>query len=82
MANGCYREFILESINFIRNKNKKLRTKSIFNYVKTKTGECNLDLLKSSLEAPLDDKIVEDRSRKNDKSSESYYIVDKKNRRR
>ena len=82
MANGCYREFILESINFIRNKNKKLTTKSIFNYVKTKTGECNLDLLKSLLEAPLDDKIVEDRSRKNDKSSESYYIVDKKNRRR
>ena len=50
MADGCYKEFIIESINFICNKDKKPTTKSIFNYVKTKTGECDLDLLKSSLE--------------------------------
>ena len=50
MADGCYKEFIIESINFICNKDKKPTTKSIFNYVKTKMGECDLDLLKSSLE--------------------------------
>ena len=71
MADGCYKEFIIESINFIRNKDKKPTTESIFNYVKTKTGECDLDLLKSSLEALLDDKIIENRPRKNDRSGES-----------
>ena len=75
MADGCYKEFIIESINFIRNKDKKPTTESIFNYVKTKTGECNLDLLKSSPEILLDDKTIENRPRKNDKSGESYYIV-------
>ena len=79
MADGCYEEFIVESINFIRNKDKKPTTESIFNYVKTKTGECDLDLLKSSLETLLDDKIIENRPRKNDKSGESYYIVDNEN---
>ena len=79
MAYGCYKEFIIESINFIRNKDKKLTTESIFNYVKTKTGECDLDLLKSSLETLLDDKIIVYRHRKNDKSRESYYILDTEN---
>ena len=72
MADEYYKEFIIESINFIRNKDKKPATESIFNYVKTKTGECGLDLLKSSLETLLDDKIIENRPRKNDKSGESY----------
>ena len=44
MPDGCYKEFIMESINFIRNKDKKPTTESIFNDVKTKTGERNLDL--------------------------------------
>ena len=79
MADGCYKEFIIESINFIRNKNKKPTTESIFNYVKRKTGECDLDLLKSSLETPLGDKIIENRPRKNDRSGESYYIVANEN---
>ena len=77
MADGCYEEFIIESINFIRNKDRKATTESIFNYVKTKTGECDLDLLKSLLETLLDDKIIENRPRKNGKSGESYYILDK-----
>ena len=71
MADGCYNEFIIESINYIRNKDKKTTTESIVNYVKTKTGECDLNLLKSSLETLLDDKIIENRPRKNDKSGES-----------
>ena len=79
MADGCYKEFIIESINFIRNKDKKPTTESIFNYVKTKTGVCDLDLLKSSLETLLDDKIIENRPSKNNKSGESYCIVDNEN---
>ena len=79
MADGCYKEFIIESINFIRNKDKKPTTESIFNYVTTKTGECDLDLLKSSLETLLDNKIIVYRPRKNDKSCESYYILDNEN---
>ena len=79
MADGCYKEFIIESINFIRNKDKKPTTESIFNYVKTKTGVCDLDLLKSSLETLLDDKIIENRPSKNDKSGELYCIVDNEN---
>ena len=39
-------KLIIESINFVRNKDKKPTAESIFNYVKTKTGECDLDLLK------------------------------------
>ena len=79
MEDGCYKEFIIESIKFIRNRNKKPTKESIFNYVKTKTGECDLDLLKSSLETLLDEKIIVNRPRKNDKSGESYYIVDNEN---
>ena len=71
---------IIESINVMWNKDKKPTIESIFNYVKTKTGECDLDLLKSSLETLLDDKIIENRPRKNDKSGKSYYIVDNENR--
>ena len=71
--------FIIESINFIRSKDKKPTTESIFNYIKTKTGERDLDLSKSSLETLLDDKIIENRPRKNDKSGGSYYTVDNKN---
>ena len=54
MAAGFYNEFIIESINFMRKKDMPT-TESIFNYVKTKTGERDLDLLKSSLETLLDD---------------------------
>ena len=79
MADGCYKEFVIESINFIRNKDKKPTTESLFNYIKTKTGECDLDLLKSSLETLLDDKIIVNRPCKNDKSGESYYILDNEN---
>ena len=79
MPDECYKELIIESINLIRNKDKKPTTENIFNYVKTKTGECDLDLLKSSLETLLDDKIIENRPRKNDKSGESYYIADNEN---
>ena len=35
--------------------------------------------MKSPLETLLDDKIIENRPRKNDKSGESYYIVDNEN---
>ena len=35
--------------------------------------------MKSSLETLLDDKIIENRPRKNDKSGESYYIADNEN---
>ena len=70
------KSLFIASIHFIRNKDKKPTTESIFNYVKTKTGEYDLDLLKSSLETLLDDKIIENRPRKNDKSGESYYIAD------
>ena len=59
MADGCYKELTIESKNFIRNKDKKPTTESIFNYIKTKTGECDLDLLKSSLETLLDDKMLQ-----------------------
>ena len=45
MTDACYEEFIIESINFIGNKDKKPTTESIFNYVKTITGKCDLDLL-------------------------------------
>ena len=83
MMGGNYKEFIIESINLIRNKDKKLTIFSIFNYVKTKIGECDLDLLKSSLETFLDDKIIETLPCKNDKSGESYivdnHIVDNEN---
>ena len=79
MADGCYKVFIIKSINFIRNKHKKPTTENIFNYVKTKTGECGLDLLKSLLETLLDDKIIGNGPRKIDKSGESYYIVDNEN---
>ena len=79
MTDGCYKEFIIESIKFIRNKDKKPTTESIFDYVKTKTEDCDLDLLKSSLETLLDDKIIENRPRKNGKSGESYSIVDNEN---
>ena len=44
MPDGCYKEFIMESINFIRNKYKKPTTESIFNYAKTKMGEYDSDL--------------------------------------
>ena len=54
-------------------------TESIFNYVKTKMGDCDLGLLKSSLGTLLDEKIIENRPRKNDKSGESYYIPDHEN---
>ena len=55
------------NVNFIQNKDKKPTTERIFNYVKTKTGEYDLDLLKSSLETLLGDKIIENRPRQNDK---------------
>ena len=71
MADGCYKEFIIESINFIQNKDKKPTTESIFDYVKTKTGKCDLDLLISLLETLLDDKIIKNRPRKNDKSGDT-----------
>ena len=71
MADGCYKEFVIESIKFLRNKDEKPTTESIFNYVKTKTEECE-----SSLETLLDDKIIVNRPCKNDKSGESYYILD------
>ena len=58
MADESYKKFITESINFIRNKDKKSTRESIFNYVKTKTGECDLDLLKSSLETLSVDKLI------------------------
>ena len=58
MADGCYKEVTIKSINFIGNKDKKPTTESIFNYVKTKTGERDLDLLKSSVETLLDNKII------------------------
>ena len=74
MGDGCYKEFVIESINVIGNKDKKPTTKSVFNYVKTKTEECE-----SSLETLLDDKIIVNRPRKNDKSGESYYILDNEN---
>ena len=80
MADGCYKEFIIESINFIPNKDQKPTTESTLNYVKTKTGEYDLDLLKSSLETLLDGKIIKKRPRKNDKSGESQYIVDNENK--
>ena len=35
--------------------------------------------MKSSLETFLDEKIIENRPHKNDKSGESYYIVDNEN---
>ena len=35
--------------------------------------------MKSSLETLLDDKIIENSPRKNDRSGESYYIVDSEN---
>ena len=73
------KSLFIESIHFIRNKDKKPATESIFNYVKTKTGECDLDLLKSSLETLLDDKITEHRPRKNEKSGKSNYTVDNEN---
>ena len=79
MADGCCKGFIIESINLIRNKDKKPTAESIFNYVETKTGECNLYLLKSTLETLLDYKIIENRFCKNDTSGESYYIVDNEN---
>ena len=79
MTDACYEEFIIESINFIRNKDKKPTTESIFNYVRTITEECDLDLLKYLLETLLDGKIRVNRPRKNDKSGESYYIVDNEN---
>ena len=69
----------MESINFIRNKDKKSTTKSIFDNVKTKTGEFDSEFLESSLETLLDGTIIESSSRKNDKWGESYYIVDNKN---
>ena len=56
MTDGCYKEFIIE----------KPTTESIFDYVKTKTRECDLDLLKSSLETLLDYKIIENRPRNQD----------------
>ena len=79
MPDGCYKEFIMESINFIRNKYKKPTTESIFNYAKTKMGEYDSDLQKSSLVTLVDDKTIENRFRKNDKSGESYYILDNEN---
>ena len=79
MLDGYYKEFITESINLIRNKDKKPTTFSIFNYVKTKLGECDLDLLKSSLETFLDDKIIETLPCKNDKSCELYCLIDNEN---
>ena len=42
-------------------------------------GDCDLGLLKSSLGTLLDEKIIENRPRKNDKSGESYYIPDYEN---
>ena len=44
-----------------------------------KTSDCDLDLLKSSLETLLDDKIIANRPRKNDESGESYSIADGEN---
>ena len=38
-----------------------------------------MDLLKSSLETLLNEKIIKNRPRKNDKSGELYYIVDNEN---
>ena len=64
---------------FYTKQDKKPTTESIYDYVKTKTGECDLDLLKSSQETLLDYKIIENRPRKNGKSGESYYIVDNEN---
>ena len=57
----------------------KTNSRKYCDYVKTKMGECCLDLLKSSIETFLDDKITENRLRKNDKSGESYYNVDNEN---
>ena len=67
MVDGCYKEFIIESINFIQNKDKNPLTQSFFNYIKTKMGEFDLDLLKFLLEILLDDEIKENRPCKNDK---------------
>ena len=39
-----------------------------------------MNVLKSSLERLLDAKIIKNRSSKNSKSGESYYIVDNENK--
>ena len=67
MVDGCYKEFIIESINFIQNKDKNPLTQYFFNYVNTKMGEFDLDLLKFLLEILLDDEIKENHPCKNDK---------------
>ena len=64
---------------YTKHKDKKPTTETIFNYVKKKLGEWDLDLLKSLLETLLDDKIIENRPPKNDKSGESYYTADNEN---
>lgn len=79
MADGCYEEFIVESINFIRSKDKQPTAENIFNYVKTKTDDCDLVLLKSLLKTLLDGKMIENRRRKSDRSGKSYCIVDSEN---
>lgn len=79
MADGCYEEFIVESINFIRSKDKQPTAENIFNYVKTKTDDCDLALLKSLLKTLLDGKMIENRRRKSDRSGKSYCIVDSEN---
>ena len=64
---------------FYTKQREKPTAESIFDYEKTKMGEFDLDLLKCSLETLLNDKIIENRPRKNEKSGESYYNVDMEN---
>lgn len=48
-AGECYKELINELINLILNKDKKPTTESIFISAKTKTGKCDLYLLRFSI---------------------------------
>ena len=59
MWDRCYKEFIIESINLHETKVKSQQQKVFLTNVKTKARECVLEILKSSLETLLDDKIIE-----------------------
>ena len=75
MADLIFKSRICETINSLRNKGKKPTTDTIFTAIKKDLGKCDLDLLKTSLKALVEDNIVENRPRHNDGTGESYYVI-------
>ena len=75
MADVYSKAEICETITVIRKKKKKPTTESIFNYMEKQHGVCDMVVVKTSLKALVNEKMIENRPRNNDEG-ETYYVLE------